>query len=51
MHYMSSQATLSKMDEDLFHDSHLCHRLWLSAIAQYCWVAQFVNKPIAGVQW
>jgi hypothetical protein len=23
MHYMSSQATTSKMDEDLFHDSHL----------------------------
>jgi hypothetical protein len=23
MHYMASQATTSKMDEDLFHDSHL----------------------------
>ncbi len=23
MHYMSSQATMSKMDEDLFHDSYL----------------------------
>jgi hypothetical protein len=23
MHYMSSQATTSKTDEDLFHDSHL----------------------------
>jgi hypothetical protein len=23
MHYMSSQATMGKMDEDLFHDSHL----------------------------
>jgi hypothetical protein len=23
MHYMSSQATTSKMNEDLFHDSHL----------------------------
>jgi hypothetical protein len=23
MHYMSSQATTSKMDEDLFYDSHL----------------------------
>jgi hypothetical protein len=23
MHCMSSQATMSKMDEDLFHDSHL----------------------------
>jgi hypothetical protein len=29
MHYMSSQATTGKTDEDLFHDSHLQLQEWV----------------------